>query len=64
MDTVASFRDSAMLAHVLADLQQGRPETLDHLLSCRGGILDSLLLKAALAGIVAYGAKALIREKQ
>ncbi len=64
VDAAANFRDSTVLARVLADIQQGRPEMPAGLLSCREGILNSLLLKAALAGIVAYGAKTLIREKR
>jgi hypothetical protein len=63
-DVSANFRDSAALARTLADLQQRRPEMPANLLSCREGILNSLLLKAALAGITAYGARTLIREKQ
>ena len=63
-DAAANFRDSATLARILADLQQRRPDLPANLLSCREGILNSLLLKAALAGITAYGAKTLIREKR
>jgi hypothetical protein len=63
-DAAANFRDSAVLAGILADLRQRRPEMPANLLSCREGILNSLLLKAALAGITAYGAGTLIREKQ
>ncbi|MGH2390224.1 MAG: hypothetical protein ACRDIE_18650 [Chloroflexota bacterium] len=64
IDAAATFRDSAMLGRVLAAIQRGRPDGLDQLLGCRGGILDSLLLKAALAGIVAEGARTLLLEKQ
>jgi hypothetical protein len=62
-DGAANLRDSATLARILADLQQRRPDMPANLLSCREGILNSLLLKAALAGITAYGARTLIREK-
>ncbi len=62
-DAAASFRQAAVLGRILADIQRERPYALDRLLGCRGGILDSLLLKAALAGIVAEGARALLLEK-
>ena len=64
VDEVANFGDCAMLARVLGHIRQERPEMPANLLSCREGILNSLLLKAALAGITAYGAKTLIREKR
>jgi len=64
VDAVANFHDSTALARVFAAIQQDRPETPANILDRRGGILESLLLKAALAGIVAYGAKTLIGEKQ
>jgi hypothetical protein len=64
VDTEVSFRDPTTLGRVLADIHQERPDVLDQLLECRGGILDSLLLKATLAGIVAKGARMLLLEKQ
>jgi hypothetical protein len=63
-DAAANLRDCSVLARILADLQQRRPDMPANLLSCREGILNSLLLKAALAGITAYGAKTHIREKR
>lgn len=56
-DTVTALRDAEMLAHALATIQQRQPGVLDQLLGNRRGILDSLLVKAALAGIVAAAAR-------
>ncbi|MGH2408756.1 MAG: hypothetical protein ACRDGS_00160, partial [Chloroflexota bacterium] len=54
---IAVYRDPEMLAQVLAGIQQRQPGVLDQLLGRGAGILDSLLVKAVLAGIVAAGAR-------
>jgi len=56
-DTMSAWGDSRVLAHVLTDLWQYQPNSLTGLLGRRGAILDSLLMKAVLAGIVAEGAR-------
>ncbi len=61
---VAVFRDPEMLAQALARIQERHPVVLDRLLGQGAGILDSLLVKAVLAGIVAAGARNFLGVQQ
>jgi len=61
---VAVLRDPEMLAQVLAGIQQRQPGVLDQLMGRGAGILDSLLVKAVLAGIVAAGARNFLDGRQ
>ncbi|HVC80504.1 MAG TPA: hypothetical protein VNL35_08410 [Chloroflexota bacterium] len=61
---MAVLRDAEMLAQTLAGIQERKPAVLDQLLGEGAGILDSLLVKAVLAGIVAAGARNFLADQE